>query len=234
MRWSRWCCHDSIVDQGDDVVYNLLSDKELHYIISKYGKEGTHIVCVFDCCHSGGMTRNGFPGNDDALHERRYISLQKDNFIAPIRAWDQFIFGANIPKDIISKNGWLASVPQLPHITISACQNDESAYEQSGHGVFTSNLMDVLRRSSGSLSYYDLQSRARLFTQNQFRQTPEIYTIRNHEADLLRMFLDKSTPASALGCTLYFKMNAGWSIDLGAIHGITTYSGPVNIFAERK
>ena len=48
------------------------------------------------------------------------------------------------------------------------------------------------------------------------------------------MFLDKSSPASGLGCTLYYKINTGWAIDLGAIHGITTFSGPVNIHGMKK
>ncbi len=227
-------CYDSIVDNGGNVIYNLLSDKELHYIISQYGKEGTHIIIVFDCCHSGGMTRNGLSEKDGACLERRYVPGQRESFILPMRTWDKYLFGNLISKEDVTHTGWLKLVPQLPHVTLSACQNDESAYEQSGHGIFTSNLIDVLRRSNGSLSYYDLQSRTRLFTQNQFRQTPEIYTIRNHEDDLLRIFLDKTTPASSLGCALYYKTNTGWVIDLGAIHGITTYSGPVEIQVNQK
>jgi len=222
-------CYDSVVDHNGSLVYNLLSDKEIHYIISQYGKEGTHIIMVFDCCHSGGITRNAFPDRDGICVERRYIPSERDNFIAPMRTWNQFLFGEHISRDEVAKIGWLKRVMQNPHITLSACQNDESAYEQSGRGIFTSNLIDVLRRSRGSLSYYDLQSRTRLFTQNQFRQTPEIYTIRNHEDDLLRIFLDKTTPHSDLGCTVYYKNFTGWVMDLGAIHGITAYSGPVII-----
>jgi hypothetical protein len=48
------------------------------------------------------------------------------------------------------------------------------------------------------------------------------------------MFLDKTTPASGLGCTMYYKMNAGWAIDLGAIHGITAYSGPIEFQWKEK
>ena len=144
-------CYDSIVEQNGNVVYNLLSDKELHYIISQYGKDGTHIVFVFDCCHSGGMTRNGFPGKDDACRERRYIPGKKTTLSRLCAYGTNLFLVPTIPRDIISKKGWLESIPQIPHITISACQNDESAYEQSGHGVFTSNLWmysgEVMARS---------------------------------------------------------------------------------------
>src|SRR4030095_3227573 len=179
-------CYDSIRKENEIILYNLLSDKELHYLISQYGKEGTHIILTFDCCHSGGITRNAIPGKEEKCFERRYIPFERENFIAPAREWSRFIFGDRLTRVAIAKTGWLQNVKQKPHITLAACQNDESAYEFSGKGIFTANLIDVLRRSKGSVSYYDLQSRARLFTQNQFRQTPEVYAIRDHEDDLLR------------------------------------------------
>ena len=225
-------CYDSIRKENEIIHYNLLSDKELHYLISQYGKEGTHIILTFDCCHSGGITRNAGPGKEEKCFERRYVPFERENFIAPAREWNRFIFGESLTRDSIAKTGWLQNVKQKPHITLAACQNDESAFELEGKGIFTVNLIDVLRRSNGSVSYYDLQSRARLFTQNQFRQTPEVYTVKDHEDDLLRSFLDKTNPQAEFGCTVNYKNFTGWVMDLGAIHGITSYSGPVMILVN--
>lgn len=221
-------CHDSIQMERGHIVYDLLSDKEIHSIISENSKTGTHILMIFDCCHSGGITRNAWMANESGICiERRLTLKDNDTQIAPMRRWDKFLFADKFSRDDVERSGWINTFTQKPHITFSACQNDESAYEQNGKGIFTSHLIDILKRTKGSISYYDLQSRARLFTQNQFRQTPEAYVIREHEKDLLRNFLDKTTPASSFGCNVYYKINTGWVMDLGALHGITLYSGPV-------
>lgn len=228
-------CHDSIIYQRGDFVYNLLSDKELHYLLSAHGKEGAHILTVFDCCHTGSITRNMFAAeqNGTAL-ERKYIPTERMSFIAPMRRWNQFLFAENITRDQVEEKGWMKVVPQRRHVTLSACQNDESAYEQNGRGIFTDNMHEVLKRSGGALSYYDLQSRVRLFTQNQFRQTPEVYAIKGYEDDPLKTFLDKTAVQKDFGCTCYKKKGVGWVVDLGAIHGVSAYSGPVEIIDGKK
>ncbi|HLF63267.1 MAG TPA: caspase family protein [Saprospiraceae bacterium] len=229
-------CHDSIKYTRGNFEYDLLSDKEIHYLISTHGREDSHILTIFDCCHSGGITRNMLLSEmDGSTLERRHVPTERLSFIAPMRRWQKFLFGDTILRDQVEVQGWMHAVPQRRHLTLSACQNDESAFEQSGKGIFTVNMMDVLRRSGGALSYYDLQSRVRLFTQNQFRQTPEIYAVRGYENDLLRTFLDKAVVHKDFRCTCYFKKELGWVIDLGAIHGISSYSGPVEIrVGDRK
>ncbi len=223
-------CFDSIKYKGSDVEYHLLCDKELHYLISAHSKEGVHILTIFDCCHSGGITRNMFLSEKDGVTiERRYVPADRMSFVAPKRRWEKFLFADTVSHAKVEAQGWLAAVPQKRHITISACQNDESAFEQNGRGIFTENMLEVLKRSGGALSYYDLQSRVRLFTQNQFRQTPEVYAVRGHEDDLLRTFLDKAIVHKDFGCTCYYKKDVGWVIDLGAIHGLSAYSGPIEI-----
>ena len=228
-------CYDSIQYRKGTYGYDLLSDKELHYIISTYSKEGTHVLTIFDCCHSGGMTRNMLLGDvaENTL-ERRHVPVERMSFVAPMRRWDQFVFGNAVERDTVEKHGWMQTVPQRRHITISACQNDESAFEQNGKGIFTANMLDVLRRSGGALSYYDLQSRVRAFTQNQFRQTPEIYVVKGHEDDLFLSFLDTPAANKGFGCTCFYKKDDGWVIDLGLIHGVSAYSGPVDIEDGRE
>lgn len=221
-------CHDSIRKDENGMTFNLLADKELHYLLSEYAKEGTHILFVFDCCHSGGITRNTLIGERyGACIERRLTLRDSPGFIAPQRSWEQYLFADKWTKKSLETNGWLQTVIQKPHITLSACQNDESAFEQNGKGIFTTQLIDVLTRTNGAISYYHLQSRVRMFTQNQFRQTPESYIPRGHEHLLFRNFLDKVAQPSGVCCTMAFSKFKGWIIDLGAIHGITLESGPV-------
>ena len=223
-------CHDSIQQHSGKITYDLLSDKELHFIISEHTKPGTHVLMIFDCCHSGGITRNAWLSGEHGDYIERRLALRDiESHTAPMRRWDKFLFAEKYSRAHIEKAGWLNSVAPKPHITFSACQNDESAYEYNGRGIFSANLLNILQRTNGSISYYDLQSRARMFIQNQFRQTPEVYVSRNHENDLLRTFLDKTTLSSSFGCTVFHKKHIGWAIDLGALHGITTGSGPVSL-----
>jgi hypothetical protein len=72
----------------------------------------------------------------------------------------------------------------------------------------------------------------RLSTQNQFRQTPEIYSIQGFEEDVLHTFFDCGQAERKFSCYCYLKKNAGWVIDAGAIHGVSAYSGPVIIEVE--
>lgn len=223
-------CFDSVLAEGTAIQYNLLCDKELHYLLSAFGKPGTHLVLMFDCCHAGGVTRNqSVSGLNSEILERRYLPQERMLRMAPMRNWDDFMFAETLPRYEVETHGWLRAVPQQRHLTLSACQNDESAFEVNGQGVFTRNVLDILRRTQGALTYYDLHSRVRLFTQHQFRQTPEIYATQGHENDLFRTFLDRPALHRPLGGTCYANKNGKWAIDLGAIHGITPYCGPVEI-----
>ena len=149
--------------------------------------------------------------------------------MAPMRRWELFTFGEVISREEVERLGWFNVVPQRPHITMSACQNDESAYESDGQGVFTRNIIKVLNNSRGAVTYRGLQAKVRQYIRNQFNQTPEVYSTRHNTEDLLRSFIDRTGEKGKFFILCFHKKDRGWAIDLGSAQGVRLNSGPVRI-----
>ncbi len=223
-RLETYICYDSIVRKGDSVSYNLLADKELHYVLSKYSNPKSHVVVVFDSCHSGGITRNmSAATNLKNLLEKRHRVGRKEA-LAPMREWQHFVFARDYSLEEIEKKGWYNLLPARPHISLSACQNNESAFEYNSEGIFTKNLIDVLHRTDGTISYHNLMSRVRGFVLNQFGQQPDMYTP-SGAANLRHYnFLGQKGPSGTLTANCQFKKGEGWCIDIGSVHGFSLNS----------
>jgi hypothetical protein len=239
-------CIDSIPSTGQG--YNLLVDKELRFLIHRLaaGKGGNqkseapHILTIFDCCHSGSNTRNVYIGKESrAIAERRFKPMPapkgeaRMGAILPARKWEDFIFSKSVnPADLRSKP--LQEVmPEGRHIQLAACQSDESAYEAGGSGVFSRNLIDVLQRSNGAVSYFDLKNRLRYFIKNQFQQSPQIHGAGGPETagDIYRGFLNKPAGNSPLYGNVIFNPKQGWLMDIGAIHGVSMRASKIKVQA---
>ena len=223
--------YDGITFNGRMFDYNLLSDKELHYALNSHDNSGAHVLFVVDSCHSGGITRNLMdPGEGSVVNMRRHEATERMSIMAPMRRWEQFYFSDQLSRDDVEQQGWLNLVPQRAHVTMSACQNDESAYEVDGHGVFTSNMIKVLTHAQGAVTYRGLQARVRQYVRNQFDQTPEVYSTRHNADDLLRTFLDRTGETAGFMPLCYFRDEDGeWAIDIGSAQGVRPNSGPVQI-----
>lgn len=203
--------------------FRLLADKELRFMISKLAKKEPHILTIFDCCHSGGNTRNGIVATPDMdVRERRLISRLSQAF--PVRAWKEFIFSDAISLEDAKKNSIGQYLTEGKHIQLAACQHDESAFEMGGEGMFTKNLLEILTRCEGSVSYYDLQSRIQNYLRYQFRQTPKAYVVDDDESSLFLGFLNKQGKGKPLYGNINFNQTDGWVIDFGAMHGLSPES----------
>jgi len=217
-------CYDSYTVSNGQPMFRLLADKEIRYMISTIARKGAHIVTIFDCCHSGGNTRNGFIGKTgEDIRERRVIYRERLSQAFPERPWTDFIFSESILLENVT-----ASIerylPEGKHIQMAACQNDESAFEVGGEGVFTKNLLEILTRSEGSVTYYDLQARIQHYLRNQFRQTPKTYVVGEDESALFLGFLNKRKETKPLYGNVSYNGSSGWMIDLGSMHGLSTDS----------
>ncbi|MFK7904340.1 MAG: caspase domain-containing protein [Chitinophagales bacterium] len=199
-------CHDSRMSRQG----SFLADKELRYMIGKlYQKTKAQIITIFDCCHSGTNTR-------DRLTIRR---LMND---APGRDWEGFIFGEKITIEEIQKATSLDDVlPQGKHIQLAACADKESAYESNGQGIFTSNLLAVLKQSKGKINYQNLISILGLKIKGkQYPQTPQLESPRDNQA-IFQPFLGGITEHQKHQANLVFNSESNaWLLDRGAIHGI--------------
>ena len=215
-------CFDSYVIKDGHPKFRLLADKELRYLIAKVASRGAHVVCIFDCCHSGSNTRNGIvvEGGGD-IRERRVVYTMRPSHAFPPRPWSDFIFSKTVNEEEASANSISEMLPEGKHIQMAACQSDESAYEAGGEGMFTKNLIEVLQRSEGSVSYYDLQSRIQNYIRGQFNQTPKAYVVGDDESSMFLGFLNKRTPPRPLYGNLVSNEKSGWVVDLGTIHSIS-------------
>lgn len=237
-------CVDSIPSTGQN--FNLLVDKELRFLLhrltgrsSSNPRAGTpHVLTIFDCCHSGSNTRNIYIGRESkAVAERRFKPMPapegqaRMGAILPARKWEDFIFSKQINLADLQTKPLAEVIPEGRHIQIAACQSDESAYESSGSGVFSRNLIDVLQRSNGAISYFDLKNRLRYFIKNQFQQSPQIYGAGGQEfaGDLYRGFLNKHIANEPLYGNIVFNPKSGWIMDIGAIHGVSMQAEKVKV-----
>lgn len=209
---------------------NLLADKELRYLISTIAKQGAHILTVFDCCHSGGNTRNAYIAEQTGdVRERRYVNRERLSQSFPVRAWKDFIFADRITYEAAKAGPIAQLLPEGTHIQLAACQDDQSAYEVGGAGVFTKNLLEVLSRCGGDVTYYDLESRLQNYLKNQFHQMPRVYIAGHDERGLFQGFLGKRTAGRPVYGNINFNPVSGWIMDMGAMHGISARSPAVRV-----
>lgn len=216
---------DGLTAEGGATKYNLLADKELRFLIHQLAAKNPHILTIFDCCHSGQNTRG-----DDDVRPRRYEPDKTIGNVLPERPWNQFIFHEAFTPEQLQNSHLATLLPEGRHIQIGACLPDESAYERVGHGVFTTQLLEVLKRSDSRITYYDLQSRIRLYIKNSFRQTPQVYAAEGAQNEVFRFFLDRTAGKGApLYGNVFYKEGVGWRFDLGQLHGLSSLAEKVEI-----
>lgn len=225
-------CFDSYQIVEGKARVNLLADKELRFLLSEISPKNPHVLTIFDCCHSGGNTRNGYITQEaPEIRERRFINRERLSQAFPVRNWEDFIFSDVISIDVAQKQNLLQLLPEGSHIQMAACQNDQSAFEVNGEGVFTKNLLEVLNRCEGEITYYDLQSRILQYLQNQFDQKPKVYVEGEDEGSLFLGFLNKAKGSKPMYGNISYNNEQGWIIDLGAMHGISTQAPLLKVFS---
>ncbi len=207
--------------------HRLLADKELRYLIYRIAQRRPHILTIFDCCHSGYNTRN------QAGATRRQFLPREDNWSFPERLWSDFLFAPVLSEEKIRGATMSDRLPEGRHVQLSACAPDESAFEWQGRGVFTHHLLDVLQRSDGVVTYYDLQSRLRNLIKNHFRQTPQVYVAPGEPTEVFRFFLDREAKAgNPLYGRVFYRPERGWWMDLGHLQGVSPQAETVKVVSE--
>ncbi len=212
---------------------SLLADKELRFLIREV-VNGTreqpkakppHMLTIFDCCHSGENTRNGFL-SADLTRERRI------KCIAPQREWTSFVFKDDVEENSLKSRSLSQVLPEGIHVHLSACESDESALEVNGQGVFTSYLVNILKRARGNITYYDLMSQVRHYLNNTFTQKPQLRLPGEDSSGNFAIFLNKAVEPEPLYGNVIYNHKNGWVLDMGSLMGITpkikriTMTGP--------
>ena len=206
-------CYDSRSPEG----VTDIADKELRYLINKisYREDGSgvpHFVLMTDSCHSGGATKN--------VGEMTPRLTQKGS----PRTWDKFIFSDKFSREDFLGKPLKKVLPQGQHIHFSSCEGSELAYEVRGSGVFTGTMLEVLKRTSGKITYNDLHNRIRYFIKGRFPQTPTIHSVSGEAVDGMKMyFLGGASEQKGITANVVFNTKLRkWILDMGAIQGIPT------------
>lgn len=120
-------------DSRSDSKYDL-ADKEIAILLDEVIRPGIHALTIFDCCHSSSMTRQPIAelipkyASPSHVHPRPLHSYLNGYFINRP--------GAQHPQ---------VSSPQ--HIALSACCQNEQAFEMNGSGLFTKALNEILQQT---------------------------------------------------------------------------------------
>lgn len=204
-------CYDSdLKDQG-----SFLADKELRYLINQLDERtNANIITIFDCCHSGGNTKG-------EMIIKRFRDDERLMDDASGRDWNDFIFSDTISEESVNEAAALEQVlPQGNHIHLAACEDKQSAFEVGERGIFTTNLVDLLRQTKGDISYRDLTNILKLKIQGSYRQTPQIYARGDHR-QIFQSFLGGITQhQKRMANVVYNSASENWILDMGAIHGV--------------
>jgi len=242
-------CYDTQARSGHKGEGSTLSDKELRYLLYKYtAPKNAHVVFITDCCHSGGNSRNlegGQPITGEQVDVQELTSRLATPQALPERPYEGFIFSNEISLQTLSNDQVILDefFPEADHIHMAACRNVEEAWEArrddgSIGGYFTITILDILKKISAGLSYYELRKRATSIMRDMKRkpQTPQIYASNKNPNEIYSTFL-KGTPGKRPAyCTVTYNQATGWTIDLGAIHGIPVNTEedptPVKVIAE--
>ena len=207
-------CHDSTLEGA-----TLLDDKEIRWLIYQiYQKTHAEIVTIFDCCHSGGVTRTTGENETQARNAGEYV-WQK-------RQWSDFIFhNALQESDIANAANLETLLPQGEHLQLAACQDKETAKETTAYngkkqGIFSTCLLQLLQQCTNKISYNDLINNIRLRIQERYQQVPQLYVVgAQNKAD--RYFLGGISLSKNKQAQLIFDLNTQhWKLNKGTMHGI--------------
>ncbi len=200
-------CHDSRVDESLPI-----ADKELRLLVAEAEQdskgdliEDLHFVCLFDCCHSGSMLRQG-TGN---VRNRLCRDSNQQ------RALGDYLEGQYQQMETLH-------IPPANFILLAACSPSESALEDDNGGFFTNALLaqlEVANTQNRFPSYAELFPilRERIFQQSHTSQTPHLEPVGkvNPYDTFLGLPGNSATPYPAI-----VRQDDKWKVNRGAIHGV--------------
>jgi hypothetical protein len=142
-------------DTGRDPLPNLdISDDEIYLWLRDLTAKTSAVTLIFDCCHSGSVTRDSFGG------EMRWVEadLRPVDQLppSPIPAEARSLLGGG--RDV-GPSGWLPLGER--YVLIAGCSSGERSYEMEEpvgvhHGALTYFLVSELRKAQPGTTYRDV------------------------------------------------------------------------------
>ena len=203
-------CHPA-----DGIEKALLADKELRYLFSKM-KTKAHVIAIFDCCHSGGITRGELNNTSEKQIRRMSVHFKP-------RKAENFIFNEEVALEKFKTERFKDIFPDKNVITLSASGSKESSWEDGEGGVFTRNLIKILEQKDSTLNYNDVAKFTRLSIQSttQEKQTPtiDVYGDQTYSQMTSWLNLHGNKFLNNNGSMSYNTVH-GWQYSKGSLHGV--------------
>jgi hypothetical protein len=155
-----------------------ITDDEIHLWLSRLTQVTPYVTLIFDCCHSGTITRDAF---GDAS---RWVEPDKrsvEDIVADGTAFempDDALLELKAANRSLGGSGWLALGKN--YVLLSGCRDDESSNEHTAEGVTYGAMSYFLGRELfdaplGTTTYRDVYERASArVTACQPRQHPQL------------------------------------------------------------
>ena len=203
------------IDSRDEGKFDL-ADKELAALIAELARNDPHIAVILDCCHSGSGTR--------ALEAPGGEGVRTTGGNVNPRTLETYLGGHFAA---LRQRGEALSVPIARHILLAACTRLQKAKEDlvTHQGIFTTRLLEVLRRSAESPSYADLFVRTRAAVRRYIAETgktaqdPQFETFADFDG--YAGFLGRGGSGARRSYSVHHEAGS-WRVDCGAIQGMPT------------
>jgi hypothetical protein len=196
-------CFDSRDRGGHD-----LADKEIAFLLHKNVLKGRQLLTIFDCCHSGTITKGERVIKKQIGHNPNQLS------------YDLFEGAVEYKTKLDS-----CYPPQRDHVTISACRDRESAIALNigGHPIslFTHSLLRILNEAElGTLSYEELVYLTRNRVANRYPKQTVVGDSAGR-GSLRQLFLAGKMKMNRTLVLQFDEAREEWYFLQGEIHGIT-------------
>ncbi|HEU4564459.1 MAG TPA: caspase family protein [Gemmatimonadaceae bacterium] len=138
---------------------------------------GVNVTCLMDCCYSGTITRlavggaaaeHAEDGDSPAELRPRFIRATSE-MIAAHREFRARARGRPARRAPARRDA-----RGMREVTFSACRSTEVAWEEDGHGVFTTHALAVLRGGAAGLTNRDFRARVLAALGPEPRQHPTL------------------------------------------------------------
>ena len=211
------------IGKQDDPTARYLRDAELYELLKRIVDKGIRLTVVFDCCHSGGATRDiggavkrGMAGADSS-------PAPTDSLVAPLNEliahWQGD--GVGVARQVKSQTDW--QFETKGYTLFAACRASESAFEypfdgRESNGALTYWLLDTLSNAGPNFTWKMVGDRVTAKVHSQFElQTPMI----QGETDFRVFGHDRLTTYYAVAVMAVEPGQNRVRLGAGAVHGIS-------------
>jgi hypothetical protein len=191
-----------------------IADKELNALIHEVASTGARVVTIFDCCHSGSVTRDIDTGRRGRARMTSATDLPRS-----LGDYDEQTRTLYDPARLAVDG------PPVPlHIAISACQSYQTAKEYilpapdyRSRGAFSLSFEEAVRALGPTATYADLVNAIRQKVRDRAEdQTPTLYVV----GDRLETELFLGGQAGRRDLTVDSDDSGHWWLSAGELDGI--------------